>query len=182
MKCFWEELRKYMTITIFKQNLPPNTSSDNQVNTRLQVKRGYCGHGTTAFMFILCGVYICFFTVLACFVAKNIWKSWFDYIYFEIFQKIDVNNNSILFLSLFFSLSYHRTIAFGSMERWRDAVMTMVQWRWRDGMNIALAMVRRHNDGDAIELWQWSDDLSRHRYCDIAPSLFRHRIIALSAF
>lgn len=144
MKCFWEELRKYMMITIFKQNLPPNTSLDNQFNTRLQDKRGYCGHGTTAFMFILCGVYICFFTVLACVVAKNIWKSWFDYIYFEIFQKIDVNNNSILFLSLFFF--HYRTIAQLRLGRWSDDAM--LWWRWC-------------NDDDAmvwILRWRWCED------------------------
>ena len=54
--------------------LNPNTSSDDQVNTRLQDKRGYCGHGTTGFMFVVSGVFgvlMCSFTVMAFVVAKK---------------------------------------------------------------------------------------------------------------
>ena len=56
--------------------LNPNTSSDDQVNTRLQDKRDFWGHGTTAlsFMFIVPGVFgvvMCSFTVIAYVVAKK---------------------------------------------------------------------------------------------------------------
>ena len=72
------------------------------------------------------------------------------------------------------SLSYHRTIEFGSMEQWRwhDGSMTMTQW-----YDSAMATVRWHDYADAIELWQWSDALSRHRHRTIVIASLHHRAI-----
>ena len=54
----------------FTSTSNPNVSSVNQVNTWLQDKRGYCGHGSTAFMYMF-GVLMCCFTVIACIVDNK---------------------------------------------------------------------------------------------------------------
>ena len=125
-------------------------------------------------MFILCGVYICFFTVLACVVAKNICKSWFDYIYFEILQKIDVNNNSILFLSLFFFTivpSHNCVWVDGAMTRCCDDDGAMTMTRWYE-----------YCAGDGAKTqWWWCDRIMAMKRWSIAPSVLRHRTILISS-
>ena len=95
----------------------------------------------------------------------------FRAIYVEGKVRLESSGNYVIWIELRSSLSYHRTIEFGSMEQWRwhDGAMTMTRW-----YDSTMATVRWHDDADAKEQWQWSDALSRHRYRTIVIASLHH--------
>ena len=63
---------------------------------------------------------------------------------------------------------------------WVDGAMTMARWFDDDDAMVwrcAMATVRWHDYADAIELWQWSNALSRHRHRTIVIASLHHRAI-----
>ena len=97
-------------------------------------------------------------------------------IYVEGKVRLESSGNYVIWIEPRSSLSYHRTIEFGSMEQWRwhDGSMTMTRW-----YDSAMATVRWHDDADAKVIL---NEAMLYRAIGIAPSLSRHCTIALSTF